>query len=444
MSEQERCEAQYVKSVDLNVSETHCRAVWDGFLCWPATQSMSVVHMPCPPEKGVDISKFAFRVCDKEGAWLGHPERETSALGWSNYSDCFTSEIRLLLDKLYTHSESDVQRKIQIAKETRVIEMAGLSVSLVLLLISIFIFIYFGSLRNKRTQVHKNLFVAMFVQVVVRLVLYTDQWMSRENIDNAANRTAHPFSIENKPVLCELVYVVLEYARTSVFVWMLLEGIHLHTSVVLVFPAEVKFAFFLAIGWGAPVIFVTVWASVMATYFSTTQCWWGYAFSRYYWILEGPRMCIIAINFVILLNIVCIVLMKVQVNTSSELQQIRKAVRAALLLLPLLGITNVMDIIPGPIEGTPLQFAIWSYTAHIFSASQGFFISLLYCFLNKEVQEAIRKHWRFYRFSGKSLLAGWSRPDSMPVPRIRPVTEENAVSRQNDKLSSEEPPVGPL
>ncbi|GFQ92542.1 neuropeptide receptor [Trichonephila clavata] len=140
--------------------------------------------------------EFASRQCDKDGQWMGHPEKE-NINGWSNYSACFTKEIKLLLDKLYTSSESDVQRKIQIAKETRVIEMTGLSISLIFLFISIFIFIYFGSLRNKRTQVHKNLFFAMFAQVFVRLILYTDQWLSRESIDNAINKSSHPYSIEN-------------------------------------------------------------------------------------------------------------------------------------------------------------------------------------------------------------------------------------------------------
>ncbi|KAF8768380.1 PDF receptor like protein [Argiope bruennichi] len=381
---------------------------------------MSLVHLPCPAEKGVDITKFASRQCEVGGQWAGHPEKE-NVNGWSNYSDCFTKEIKLLLDKLYTSSESDVQRKIQIAKETRIIEMIGLSISLVFLLISIFIFIYFGSLRNKRTQVHKNLFFAMFAQVFVRLILYTDQWLSRESIDNAINKSSHPYSIENVPVLCEACYVVMEYTRTSVFTWMLLEGSHLHTSIVVVFPKEVKFIFFYCIGWGVPFILTTIWATVMAVHYPKTVCWWGYALSPYYWILEGPRMCIIAINFVILLNIVCIVLMKVQVNTPSEFQQIRKAVRAALLLLPLLGITNIMDVIPGPIDGTPLQFAIWFYTAHVLSS------------------EAVRKQWRFYRFSGKSLIACCSQPEPFPVPRIRPVTEEKEVSRNEAKVSSDEP-----
>lgn len=34
---------------------------------------------------------------------------------------------------------------------------------------------YYRSLRNNRTRIHKNLFVAMVIQVVIRLTLYIDQ-----------------------------------------------------------------------------------------------------------------------------------------------------------------------------------------------------------------------------------------------------------------------------
>ncbi|XP_035214962.1 PDF receptor-like [Stegodyphus dumicola] len=233
-----------------DTSGKYCNSTWDGFLCWPSTPADSIIHLPCPPEKGVDITKFASRRCNENGRWDGrYPDQETTK-GWSNYTDCFTKEIKLLMDKLYTSSESDLQRKVQIAKETRVIEMTGLSISLVFLVISMYIFFYFSSLKNKRTKVHKNLFFAMFAQVFIRLVLYTDQWLSRESIDNATSRLSHPYSIENIPILCESFYMLLEYTRTSVFMWMLLEGSHLHTSIVVVFPRDIKFIFFYCIGWG--------------------------------------------------------------------------------------------------------------------------------------------------------------------------------------------------
>ncbi|GIY08260.1 uncharacterized protein CDAR_85711 [Caerostris darwini] len=52
--------------------------------------------------------EFASRQCDEDGQWMGHPEKE-NINGWSNYSDCFTKEIKLLLDKLYTSSQADVE-----------------------------------------------------------------------------------------------------------------------------------------------------------------------------------------------------------------------------------------------------------------------------------------------------------------------------------------------
>lgn len=35
------------------------------------------------------------------------------------------------------------------------------------------------SLRNNRTRIHKNLFVAMVIQVIIRLTLYLDQALIR-------------------------------------------------------------------------------------------------------------------------------------------------------------------------------------------------------------------------------------------------------------------------
>lgn len=36
-------------------------------------------------------------------------------------------------------------------------------------------FIFHRSLRNNRTRIHKNLFAAMIIQVIIRLTLYIDQ-----------------------------------------------------------------------------------------------------------------------------------------------------------------------------------------------------------------------------------------------------------------------------
>ena len=65
---------------------------------------------------------------------------------------------------------------------------------------------------------------------------------------------------------------------------------------------------------------------------------------------------------------------------------LRKAVKAAVVLLPLLGVSNIINMVADPLGRSVAEFAVWSYLTHFLSSFQGFFVSLLYCFLNGEVR----------------------------------------------------------
>lgn len=58
-----------------------------------------------------------------------------------------------------------------------------------------------------------------------------------------------------------------------------------------------------------------------------------------------------------------------------------------MVLLPLLGITNALVMIKAPLDRSAVEFALWSYSSHFLTSFQGFFVALLYCFLNGEVSE---------------------------------------------------------
>ena len=73
------------------------------------------------------------------------------------------------------------------------------------------------------------------------------------------------------------------------------------------------------------------------------------------------------------------------IRLDQTLRFYRKAVKAAIVLLPLLGITNALVMIDAPLHRSPLEFAIWSYSSHFLTSFQGFFVALIYCFLNGEV-----------------------------------------------------------
>lgn len=67
-----------------------------------------------------------------------------------------------------------------VAYHTRIFEMVGYSISFVSILISLCILSAFRSLHTREKSIHRQLYLAMLIQVVIRLILYTDQYVSRQ------------------------------------------------------------------------------------------------------------------------------------------------------------------------------------------------------------------------------------------------------------------------
>ncbi|XP_058455071.1 PDF receptor isoform X2 [Malaya genurostris] len=385
------CALRYEEFVIPN-TVPYCNWTWDTILCWPPTPASSIIRQRCPPAHGIDTSKFAERRCSADGRWEGKPGVPANTLGWTNYTPCYNPEVLQLFKKLYAGGNTDeADIKIDIAERTRTLEIIGFSLSLAALFISLVIFCKFRSLSNNRTRIHKNLFVAMLIQVIIRLTLYIDQAIIRNGGKRYGNESSR-HGIDNTPYLCEASYVFLEYARTCMFMWMFIEGLYLHNVVtVTVFQGRFPHTMYAILGWGSPLILTIIWAVTTAQYIGQQKCWWGYNLTPFYWILEGPRLAVVLLNFIFLLNIIRVLIVKLRQSHTSDVEQVRKAVRAAVVLVPLLGITNISNMSEAPLEKTALEFALWSYVTHFLSSFQGFFIALLYCFLNGEVRHALMK-----------------------------------------------------
>jgi hypothetical protein len=52
------------------------------------------------------------------------------------------------------------------------------------------LFSYFRRLKTKEKAIHKQLYLAMLIQVVVRLILYTDQIVSRKDQTTGSEGTS--------------------------------------------------------------------------------------------------------------------------------------------------------------------------------------------------------------------------------------------------------------
>eukprot|EP00094_Tigriopus_californicus_P011305 TCALIF_10912-PA protein Name:"Similar to Pdfr PDF receptor (Drosophila melanogaster)" AED:0.04 eAED:0.04 QI:47/1/0.5/1/1/0.5/2/0/96 len=74
-----------------------------------------------------------------------------------------------------------------------------------------------------------NLFASMILQCFIRLIIYIDQFVVREDgftITAASNVSMK--GIDNTPFLCQTFYTLIEYGKTAMFLWMFIEGVILY------------------------------------------------------------------------------------------------------------------------------------------------------------------------------------------------------------------------
>ncbi|KRX49789.1 Calcitonin receptor-like protein 1 [Trichinella murrelli] len=366
-----------------------CNATWDSVLCWPAIPANTSFTLPCPPLKGLDTTKTVTKYCHNSGHWVGQTEDDFSnPSGWTNYYTCMLIDWEV------------IEKAQSIARGARNLEFVGLALSFVGLITAIIIFSVFRRLRVFRNQVHLQLMLAILLTVVIRLVLYVDQIFT-QRIDTIKPGQVGT-TINSMNYLCEAFYVALEYGKTVAFAWMFIEGFYLHNIVVVtVFEGEPKMLKYIIAGWGIPLIHVSVWLIVVIVknaYRKTNRCLGNYYLEPEFWIMDGVRLSELLINFIFLLNIIRVLWSKVkETHSVRERQQMKKSVKAALMLIPLLGTPNILQTIPfNPTTNNIVGFAIFTYVASFFYMFQGFMVAVLYCFTNREVVNVIKCSWERY------------------------------------------------
>ncbi|XP_051249610.1 corticotropin-releasing factor receptor 1 isoform X5 [Dicentrarchus labrax] len=259
-----------------------------------------------------------------------------------------------------------------------IINYLGHCISLGALLLAFTLFMRLRSIRCLRNIIHWNLISAF--------ILRNATWF-------IVQLTMNPAVTESNQVWCRLVTAGYNYFHVTNFFWMFGEGCYLHTAVVLTYSTDkLRKWMFICIGWGIPFPIIVAWA-FGKLYYDNEKCWFGKRAGVYTdYIYQGPMILVLLINFVFLFNIVRILMTKLRASTTSETIQYRKAVKATLVLLPLLGITYMLFFVNPGGEDEVAQI-VFIYFNSILESFQGFFVSVFYCFLNSEVRSAVRKHW---------------------------------------------------
>ncbi|XP_072343013.1 parathyroid hormone/parathyroid hormone-related peptide receptor-like [Scyliorhinus torazame] len=365
----------------------NCRSEWDGIVCWPAGTPNQSVSVFCP-QYVYDFNHrgHAYRKCNVHGDWEFVPSMNRT---WANYSEC----TKFLMP--------DHRQQKQVFDRLHLIYTVGYSISLISLLGAVSILSYFKRLHCTRNYIHVHLFtsfVCRAVSIFVKdAVVYSDFTLDELEFrveDLMGDVTALPKD-KHQFAGCKVAVTIFLYFLATNYYWILVEGLYLHSLIFMAFRSDKKYLWALTlIGWGVPAVVVAVWASARAS-LADTHCW-DLSAGSLKWIFQVPILTAVVLNFFLFVNIVRVLASKLWETNTGKLdprQQYRKLLKSTLVLIPLFGVHYALFM---AMPYSAVSGILWQIQMHyemLFNSSQGFFVAIIYCFCNGEVQAEIKKFW---------------------------------------------------
>nr|XP_020741832.1 vasoactive intestinal polypeptide receptor 2 [Odocoileus virginianus texanus] len=190
---------------------------------------------------------------------------------------------------------------------------------------------------------------------------------------------------------CKLSLVFFQYCIMANFYWLLVEGLYLHTLLVVIFAPGRRFWAYLLIGWGIPTVSTGAWVAARLL-LEDTGCWDTSDHSVPWWVIRTPILISIIVNFIFFVSIIRILRQKLTSPDvgSNDQSQYKRLAKSTLLLIPLFGV-HYMVFAVFPIGISSKYQILFELCLGSF---QGLVVAVLYCFLNSEVQSELRRTWR--------------------------------------------------
>ncbi|XP_066472342.1 glucagon-like peptide 2 receptor isoform X1 [Tiliqua scincoides] len=366
----------------------YCNRTFDQFVCWPDSPP-GKVSVPCPPylpwlQNG--SAGNVYRVCLDQGIWQ---KEENSTNVWHDRSECYENR----------HLQSDA------GKHTLFIILlylytVGYSFSLVSLVLALSILLLLRKLHCTRNYIHMNLFASFILRatgVLIKDSITHNSYSFILEKPNDEKEWTFDWRPKNDSLIhCRMGSVFLHYAIEANCFWLLVEGIYLHRLLVAIVLSEKLLLWkYVFIGWGVPVLIVASWG-ISRYRLENEGCWARNQNMALWWIIRGPMLFSIAVNFCIFLKIVKLLLSKLKAQQMNFRDYKFRLARSTLVLIPLLGIHDFVFsfIIDDQVEG--LSRHIKTFIQLTMDSFHGLLVALLYCFCNGEVKAELRKQWSHF------------------------------------------------
>lgn len=370
---------------------TYCNGTFDQFVCWPNSPPGNV-SVPCPPylpwlQNG--SAGNVYRVCLDQGIWQ---KEENSTKVWHDRSECY--EKHHLQPKVKEHRLFIILLNLY---------TVGYSVSLVSLVLALCILLLLRKLHCTRNYIHMNLFASFILRATGVLIkdsiTHNNYSFILEKLNYSFNEKEWTSDLRpknEKLILCRMGSVFMHYAIEANCFWLLVEGIYLHRLLVAIMLSEkLLLRRYVFIGWGVPVLIVVSWG-ISRYQLENEGCWVTNQNMALWWIIRGPMLFSIAVNFCIFLIIVKLLLSKLKAQQMNFRDYKFRLARSTLVLIPLLGIHDFVFtfITDDQVEGLSRQ--IKTFIQLIMDSFHGLLVALLYCFCNGEVKAELHKQWSHF------------------------------------------------
>ncbi|XP_017269556.1 vasoactive intestinal polypeptide receptor 2 [Kryptolebias marmoratus] len=374
---QAECEKQLREQHTLN--NTGCEGEWNNVSCWLSVAVGEVMTLPCPSPFLLLFGKNGnlSRNCTEEGWTSVYPDIRVAC-----YSDI-----------------TDEPSELAFYKMVHILSTLGHSLSLITLLSSTVIICSFRRLHCMRNYIHLNLFGSFMLRAAAVLTKDTLLFSEGETTD---------CSMQPSLVGCKASLVFFNYFIMANFFWLLVEGLYLHTLLLVTHMYSTRLSIYMFIGWGIPFVFMVAWI-VTRVNLEDTSCWEINDNPVPDRLINWPIMASIIINFILFICIIRILVQKLRCTDvgGNDQSQYRRLAKSTLLLIPLFGVNYVVFFyLMEPATKTLKQVKIFFDLG--LGSFQGLIVAVLYCFLNSEVRSELRRTWR--SFSLKHCVGQDCRP----------------------------------
>ncbi|XP_069690155.1 secretin receptor-like [Periplaneta americana] len=367
----------------------YCPRLWDGIMCWSSTAPGQLAEQSCANYIiGFDQQANASKLCTSAGEWFRLEGNNT----WTNYTRC-VSDQPITVPVNFTDFDNN-PLLVEYIPVVKTIAQIGYAVSLSTLVIAFCIIASIKKLRCPRNMLHLHLFVSFILRAFTSLlkdIIFVSGVGLRQDV---IEKNGSAYFYDQNNWLCKTFTSAWQYTIMANYSWILMEGLYLHNLIFLaLFSDTSSITLYVALGWGLPAVFVVPWVLARA-FLDDTLCWTTKTRHLLFLLIRVPITVSILLNFALFVNIVRVLLLKLRASVCDETRTYRRWAKSTLVLVPLFGVHYTlflgMSYSMGVHPGVEL---VWLFCDQLFASFQGFFVAVLYCFLNGEVRAELKKHW---------------------------------------------------